>query len=412
MFSNSRTSIAGITLIAASLAAALSKWYVVWLAQKVGGPATVGVYGLLIAVATPSFVVAQLGLRNIALTMSSPPKWSVFVICRAAGLVIGCLSLLVLIWINPNISWSLGLAVLLMKVFDSIVDLDYAKIQIGGRINLMSFIALGGALLSIFGSTIFILANGTITSAVLGAAFGSAATALIARFFASKVTFEGVNLQSPYLRVARASLPLTAAQLLAATLISLPTIVLGFSSDLHVVGLFVAVSYLIIVADLVGSSIAKVAISPFRVAYSSGGIDALKTKSNKLALLVLLVGVPASLLVVFFGPWIFSFIYGPDFFVPRDFLAVLSIGGVAMVFSHIQTTFMYILNNYSLVTLTYLISTVVALSIGVILLDSEVPGLMIGAIIATSGSVTRSLILIGSIRHLQKVSSGSTGISN
>ncbi|MBE8146950.1 hypothetical protein IOD13_15030 [Brevibacterium casei] len=64
---------------------ATAQWYLIWLFARHAGPQAVGVYSSLVAFMTPLFVIAQLGLRNLYITLQTSVRWPVYLAVRTAG---------------------------------------------------------------------------------------------------------------------------------------------------------------------------------------------------------------------------------------------------------------------------------------------------------------------------------------
>lgn len=103
-------------LVLGGIASAFSRWYLVWLAQQLGGAEGLGAYGLLFAVATPLFVTAQLGLRTVFVSKGTAYPWRSYLILRMAGLAGGTIILALFVILSPAVSLALGIAVLCLKI--------------------------------------------------------------------------------------------------------------------------------------------------------------------------------------------------------------------------------------------------------------------------------------------------------
>lgn len=399
MLNRRSTAIASLLFFAGAIAGAFAKWYLVWLAQEIGGPEALGSYGLLFAVATPIFVAAQLGLRTIYLSQKCAWPWSTYVQFRLLGLALGTVALVVLIFVIPTLSVGLGITVLLMKIFDSILDLDLARIQYSGRILTVAVLSLIGAPLSLLFSTVGALATGNLSVAVLGAALSSLIVSMAARWQAARVVYIPDSENTGAREILQASVPVTSAQLLASLLLSLPSFFLASSADLVAVGIYAGISYILTVSDLLGSSISKVLITPLRNIVRDTGPNAAIRYICLTSARIAMIGLAGGAMFVLLGSKVFQFIYGPEFSLSYPVLSLLAAAAIFIVISHVQSVVLNVLNRYHKVAFSFFLACVVAACVGGLLEIVEVAPLTVATGMAAAGAATRAaMLLLGVIK--------------
>lgn len=381
-------------MVAGSVASAFSRWYLVWLAQELDGPEGLGVYGMLFAVATPLFVGAQLGLRTIFLSKQTAFPWRSYWILRIAGLVIGSVILIGFILFNPAVPIWLGIAVLFMKICDAVNDLNLARIQYTGRIVILGILSLCGAPLAILFATIGALSTEYLSVAVAGAAFSALLVALVSAKIARGLVYETDTAEPGTKSILRSSSSVTSAEILASLLLYLPVWFLSFSADLRAVGIFAGISYVLTAADLIGSSISALIITPLRNVHRRHGSSAVIRRANALTLQFLFISILGGVLLVAIGSPLFQWIYGPEFEVSLLVLGLFAAGCVFVVLSHIQSVCLNVLNSYLDVTTSFGFACAVSLITGVVLAFFGVDSLTIGSAMVACGSFGRTAAMV------------------
>ena len=381
---------AGILLLVGSVASALSRWYLVWLAQKLEGPEILGVYGMLFAIATPLFVAAQLGLRTVFLSKSTAYPWRSYILLRAIGLTGGSGLLILIIFLTPTIPFYLGLGVLAIKIFDGISDLYLAKIQYSNKLLKLGLISFVASLLAFLFSTLGALTTQSLTFAVGGAAIASLLSTLWAMSEAHRIPYHEETNESGTADIFRSSFSVTSADLLASLLLYLPVFYLSSTGDLRAVGIFVGVSYALTAADLVGSTVAKVLITPLRNTFKVAGPLAAIGRSNSISAKALAWNAPAAVVFILIGDVFFQWVYGPEFQLSPLVLGFFALAGVSIVVSHLQAVCLNVLNHYNRVAVSFGVACAVAALTGAVLLSLGFDALIAGSAMAAAGSVGRT----------------------
>lgn len=393
-------SLAGMLLVLGGIASAFSRWYLVWLAQQLGGAEGLGAYGLLFAVATPLFVTAQLGLRTVFVSKGTAYPWRSYLILRMAGLAGGTIILALFVILSPAVSLALGIAVLCLKIFDTIVDLYTARIQFAGRIHTMAFLWLFGAVLAIVLSTLGAFIFQSLPAAVGGAVLASFLMAVWTWRISLTAPYVPERSEPGYREILGSSFAVTLAEMLASVLLYLPVWLLGVTSELAVVGLFTGISYVLTAADIVGSGVAETLITPLRKVARRDGSRAVIKSVNQLTAVLAVVGVIGGVVFVLVGSPLFQWIYGPEFDLSPLVLALFAVGSVFVVLSHVHSVCLKVLNFYSRVATAFVVACVLALITGVILTMMGADGLVVGAAMVAVGSAGRTATMLLGVWHV------------
>lgn len=376
-------------LVVGSFAGAFSRWLIVWLAQELGGVSALGAYSAVLAFATPIFVVGQLGLRTIILTYREAYPWRTFQRIRFAGIVAACAVTLLFVLRVPQVDLAMGLAVLSFKVFDAAIDLEVARIQRAGKLLAVGYIGLATAGLSVLFSVAAAVMTKSIILTVLGTGLASAIAYLVCRSYARKIPYVATAESSGYRTILSASLPITGSQLVASLLLYVPVLWLTSTGDLAAVGIYTGVAYLLTAADLLGSSLAKVLISPFRGRLEAHGDNAVLGANVRLTLALIPLGIAAGAAVVVWGDPVLRFIYGPNFEVGRPTLALLAAASVFTVLSFVQSVTLEVFNRYYGVAAAFLLACLAALATGWLANGWASDPVMLGSAMSLVGAFVR-----------------------
>ncbi|WP_143008325.1 hypothetical protein [Tessaracoccus oleiagri] len=345
------------------------------------------------AVGTPLFVASQLGLRTILLTSQTAWPWRTYLTLRLFGTLAAVICLCLFVLVVPAIPLSLGLAVVALKLFDSIADLDFARLQYHNHLATLGILGVAGALVSIVGSISAAALFQSVLAAVVAAALASAAVAVVATARARHLPYSA-SAPGGYRAILGASIPVTSAQLLASLLTYLPVLFLSMWGDLATVGIYAGVAYVLTAADLMGSTLAKLMISPLMEVAKNCGRAAVASTSRRLTLRIMIVGLGICAALMQWGSGFFSWVYGPEFALPWYSLALFALAAIFIVMSYTLSVSLNVLNAYLSVTVSFAAACIVAVVVGSILHSFGVQGLIVGPMMAASGAATRALLML------------------
>lgn len=361
-----------VLVFAGTVMSAFAKWYLVWLfARLAGGADAVGEYSRILAFATPVFVLCQLGLRTIYVSSRTSYSWRAYRALRIIGIAAAVMVVLIYLWIDPQISLGLGLAILFLKVNDSLLDLYQGRVQHSGRMTLLGSTMLGNALLTILVSTLVVLATGRVEAGVVSAGLVSTAVAAWARYV-SKSTGEIQGIFA-YRELLKQSAPVTTSQFLASLLFQIPILLLGWYAEDAVVGVFAGAAYLLTVANLIGSTIQTVLITPLRARLQASGVRSLRAPVYGLLMRVGCFGAAGGTVVIFAGSNVLELVYGPGFGVGRWPLALISAAAVLTIMAYVLSVTLNVLNEYGTVTISMALSCVTSGTLGPVVITKMDP---------------------------------------
>lgn len=365
-----------------------------WLFARAGGGAqAVGTFSTVLAFATPLFVVCQLGLRTILVSESVRWPLRTYYRIRTIGNVAAAAIMMAFVLLHPAIPIALGLAITVMKLTDSVLDLELAVVQYHGRLRQLGLMMLVSALGGAIAASVVMALTESGVACVSAVALVSLFTSVWARFASRGRKYVPTGTHSGLLPILKASLAVTSSQLLSSVLMQLPILMLASSGNATTVGIYAAAAYLLTAAGLIGASMQTLLITPFRSLRQVKGDREVVARAFKATRTVLTVALVPAIAVIVWGSPILKLVYGRGFAV--DSLSLLLLAGAAIftLAAYVLSVALNVLNGYFKVTSSLAISVMIALAAGLILLQTPVPLLQTGMAISAIGAASRMFTL-------------------
>jgi O-antigen/teichoic acid export membrane protein len=392
---NTRRGYAQVSLVLVTLgnvAVAAAQWYLIWLFARESGPAAVGQYSSLIALTTPIFITAQLGLRNLYITLRRFVRWSIYLALRAAGILVATLLVLgVVLVVSERFSLSLALAILSIKIFDSGADLYFARLQREEKLLTYGAITLANAGGTVVVATALIMATGSIVAGVWGSAVVSAA-ALAAAVILAPPAAQSPSVDNPSreLRVVvAAGVPLALSHGIYSVLSYLPIAVVGWFGSTSDVGLYTSAAYLVVFANLVGASAQTVVLPSYRRLFDASGGSTLLRHASARSFITAASLSPLVLLAILVGPMLLVLVYGPEFVLSRTTVLLLALAAVIALPTYLMSAVLLVYNRYWVMTLVGAGSIVIVVLAGVLAGVGGLGAVESGSLAVLTGSVAR-----------------------
>lgn len=343
------TRIAPALFTAGSLSWALAQWLMLWvIANLAGGATAVGEYSMVLAFATPAFVVTQLGLRTVYVSLSVEYPWRAYVILRVVGLAAGVLLVLVYFAVAEIVSWDLVIAVVLLKIADGWFDLLQARLQRLGRLMPIGILTLGNSALTICAAITLLAITKSVPLAVIASAGASVLAALAARIVMRGDAGLRAHRDHAALRaILSAAIPTTLSEGLAAFGAYLPVLVISSTAERSQVGVFFAAGYVLTFANLSGAILKNVLVTPYRAQLDREGVGSLLRRARHDAVLTGGIGALVGVAIVLSGDHILRAVYGEEFGMSVFELALLAVAAVAIVPAHVYSTVLNVRHLFS-----------------------------------------------------------------
>ena len=363
-----------------SLSWAIAQWFLVWLFARVGdGAAAVGQYSLTLAIVTPVFIIGQLGLRTVYLSLQTSFTWKSYLILRLIGTGAAIVIIVAYYQIDPSANLPLLAAVVAVRCFDVYHDILYARFQRENRLLLIGMHSITNSVLTMIIAFVAIMLTHNIALTVLCVGIGSALVAASAQRYVLKVPRDPAAAPGGYRRILRAGVPTTISESLAALSLYLPILFLSVIADDATTGVFATAAYLLTAANLTGDTLKDIFITSFRWTFEDSGARKLLRRAHKVSGVLIILVVVAIPIIIFAGSPVLEFIYGDEFALTHLELAVLSAAMIPVASSYIYEATLNVLNAYAGQAWIWFMAC--SLGVGVGFLVINVPGIppMIGA---------------------------------
>lgn len=319
---------------------AICLWGMFSLLTRLGSQEIAGRFALGSAVATPLIVFSGLQFRVVMATDArNSYEFRDYLAIRLLLLPVALLAVLVVAVLGYNRDQAMVIGMFgLVRVVESIIDLNYGFAQKHERMDLIarSLWLRGVAAFLFFGGTFW--------------ATGDLALSLAANALAWILTFAFYDV--PHLKKLIAAsgeptwvprwskatfralvwltLPMGAVMLLITLRNTIPRTFLERALGEDVLGLFSAMSYLVIAGSTVIMALSQSAIARLSRYYSEGRRDAFRSTILKILGMGVLIGVVGVLGVVLLGPFILGMVYTKEYASHNDVFVVIMIGGALL----------------------------------------------------------------------------------
>jgi O-antigen/teichoic acid export membrane protein len=410
-----------IWTLAGNLVYSGCQWGMLVIIAKVGSAELVGQFALGLAITAPVLMFSNLQMRGVQAT-DAKREYS-FGDYLGLRLITTLLALLIIagIILVSGYGWETALVVLLVgvaKAFEAVSDIFYGLLQQYERMNriAISMVLRGFLALAVLGLIIFF--THSMVWGVLGMALSwglvlvfydlwAGNNVLASALKPGEKTGLGKNYIAPrwhwpnLLKLTWLALPLGLVMMFISLNTNLPRYFLEHYSGERELGIFAALSYLVIVGNTIVGALGQAASPRLSRHYAAGDKAAFRSLMVKLALLGGFIGLAGALVALVAGPLILTIFYRSEYAAYSDvFFWLMVVAGFGYVASFL---------GYGLTAARYFRSQLplFAASCGLTLLGCAwlVPGqLLLGATLALGISTVFQLlgsiaILMHALRH-------------
>ena len=387
-----------------NVSTAAAQWYLVWFLARQDGPHAVGQYSTLIAILAPVYILSQLGLRNLYLTLQRRIRWRVYLGVRLSTAVIAtAVGLMAIHVLNADVDWRMAFAVLVIKISDTIGDLFFARLQRAERLTAFGLILIFSALVSAGVVTVIMVSTGLVVAALWGVAGTAAAGAVVTAHLGIRASAPGPDsAQAPAPRpvhapqlapearaLLAAGLPLSLMQGIYSLMSYTPLGVVALFGSADEVGQYASAAYLVVFANLVGASLETVVLPDYRRHYDTAGPTSVLRAARVRGLIVMGLLTPMIILALFVGSPLLSAIYGDEFALSRPAIGMLSLAAVITVPTYLLSATLLVLNRYWATTWVGAFAVFVALGSGWVAGALGLPAVEAGCLALLCGSLGR-----------------------
>ncbi|MFQ6484512.1 lipopolysaccharide biosynthesis protein [Brachybacterium epidermidis] len=342
-------------ILAGTIARGFAHWYLVWIIAYAYDAASLGAYTVLLAGATPIYVVGSLALREVYVSLDRPPSWRKLLQLRSLGIVASSVALAAYaLPLSPG--WPMFIGMVGMKSADAVLDIISARVQAAEKFRLLGVLSLGNAVTSVALITILALFSAPVSWLLTGTALVSVAFWLPALKYSANYresTGQPVNVLA---FIFSAALPVTISLTGMSLIASVPVWYLESTATVKEVGIFSAAAYLIVAANMVGASLQTIMIPRIRRFQKDGGSKAVLNVLRKGSVKGVAVGAPLIVLIVLLGDPVLKRVYGPEFGATDLELLGFGIAALFCILGYLNSAAVLAVNRYRIQTYSSIVA--------------------------------------------------------
>ncbi|RKR76130.1 lipopolysaccharide biosynthesis protein [Frondihabitans australicus] len=355
-----------VFLMAASASRYAAQLGVLVIVVRVFGSGAAGEYALALAVTAPGFIVLDLGLRDVRLTLHRPIPASRYLALRAAasGTVL-LVTVVIAVAVAPATAGIVA-AVSLQKVVDAFTDLRSGFLQADRRAGLIPALTAGTAACQLAAVGVSTLVHATLVQTLLASATMSAVV-LVALGLVLRSPGTRDNARPASSRLAdwrtllRAGLPTGLASGLVTLLTAIPQYVLAAHAsptDLSVLSVHL---YLIVALQVVASALAQSWLPRARGLALEGRLTV--RDAAHAGLTWARITTPLALGAVVAGALLLPLVFTPDYALSLADAAAILLAAIALPLNLAGANALSSLNRYSSSLLVSALTTLAALAL-------------------------------------------------
>lgn len=328
--------------LAGTVVSASCSWGVLIVLAKLGQAEMLGQYALGLAIATPVILLANLSLRTVQATDAR--NQYVFGDYLALRLITVVIAMLVIVGITAlgPFDWTEGIVLLIVgagRALDAVADVFHGLFQRRERMVFIARSMMLNGTLSLVGCAAVLQITQSIILAVSMMTLASACVLVgytIPSGYRLGDNDHGTGKPSTVLRparsrstlsdLARITLPMGIAAMLASLYVSVPRYFLDYELGTYELGVFAAISNLTMVGTLVIGAIAQAALPRLSTYYEAGQRHLFLKLTCTLALLGLLVAMLGVAMAAAIGSDVLAIVYTDEYARYERVLVWLAVG--------------------------------------------------------------------------------------
>lgn len=410
-----RQALPAALMFVSNLVRAGAQWLLVWVYALLGGPEVVGQYSLALAIVSPVFILGEMSLRNVIVTLRREVAFLTFLMVRSASIAVALAILLLIAGLSGSL-FTVLVVLSLVRAADSVLDLSFGALQKRGEITRIALVSLlNSTVTACLGVLAFWLTE-SIALSLVGSLVGSVVTALLVVMpvlrSERRLTGTTVPRQHELGSIFKAGIPSGLAFASVSLLTYLPLYFLGGAGNLSDLGVFAALGYFVSFANLFYSSVQQSTLHTYVKTFAVGGRAHLFRYAWKNQMIPLAAcGLASGLLTMLLGNLFMVSVYGPEFALTGQELAPVAVSMALLPLIYVSGAILLTRNLYLAQFVIGLIALCAALSFGLTsnsMVSIEVAGmiLLVGtAARAILGVMTASIALVTNPQKSPKGSS-------
>lgn len=362
-----------VWLVAANVLRNLGLLAILVALAQLTDPTVVGRYALALALTSPIFVLAQLGLKGVYLTLRTHSRFSSFLLVQLGSVLAAFGVCIVLaLAVNRGLVSTVAL-VCFVKAVDCGFELGSGALQLYHRTPIVFWSYLAAAVLGVGAVVAILLATGDLDLALLGLGVVNAAVALTTALRRGWVLARSNEAQLPsssrrteLFRILAAGLPAGIGTAMLALVASMPQYFLAASWGESAVGYFAVLLYLVAIADIFGGTLTQTWIPSARARLAKGQQGFLLF-SLAVAARWTLAFIPLVAVGLWLGSIVLPLAMSPEYQIGWDLVLPLAAAMLLLPLLHFEGMAISVLNLY-IHTITVSVATAIVAVISCVVL--------------------------------------------
>lgn len=343
-------------LLGAQFLRNLGPLIVLFLLARLTTPDTVGTYSLALAIVTPFFVFAQLGMRTVTLTLRPEGLFRDYALVQTVGVMLALVAATVFGLVGAPALSVVVLLAGLTKIADAFSDFLSGPLQRHGRSLVVFAASLAAAVIVSAGTAIVLFVTRDLVPSLLALAVLSLASAYLFLFRpASRVSREAEatrahvpSTRARLRRIVLAGLPLGIGMSVMSLISTVPQYVVTASFGEAETARLAILLYVYALADIVTGVVSQAWIphAQAHVGRSTGRNPILRV-SVRGALVWTLVYVPVTVGGLFLSAWLIPIVFGSAYTLSLSEAIPLGLAVLLLPSAHFLATAVSIRNDYA-----------------------------------------------------------------
>ncbi|MBO3078327.1 oligosaccharide flippase family protein [Mammaliicoccus vitulinus] len=306
------------------------KFLILLLIVKLGTPSEVGIYNYALIISAPVFLFTSLKIRSIQVTNNNykfNEYYSLIIILNIIALLIIVIISLI---IERNIVAYSIIILSTIKVLDNLKEVIYGLYQKHENLKLVGISII---INNIFNLIIFSIVYYSTADLIMSLTMMFLISILVFLLYDLRVLKKNYNTKlefniykNDFFAILILAIPLSISSSLGALNTSIPRIILKNTNGEFYLGIFSAIAYILVLANLFANSISQVFLPRLSKYFHQNNVEEFNKLANKLLVIGFIIGILTFLITLFFGKLILNIGFGEIYSEYYLVLIILSIG--------------------------------------------------------------------------------------
>lgn len=349
-----------------NIIASACKFIILLLIVKLGNPSEVGIYNYALIISAPVFLFTSLKIRSIQVTNNNYKFNDYYTLIILLNLIVLGIVIITSLLIEKNITAYAIIILSTIKLLDNLREVIYGLYQ--KHENLKS-VGLSIIINNIFNLIVFTIVYYLSTNLIFSLVMMFITSIFIFLIYDLRILSKKYNTtlklivnRKKLIAILILAIPLSISSSLGALNTSIPRIILKNSYGEFYLGIFSAIAYILVLANLFANSISQVFLPRLSKYFHQKNVREFNNLANKLIGIGFIIGIFTFLIALIFGKLILKIGFGEVYSEYYLVLIILSIGLLFLLSGVFAGTIITSTGNYKVhykITTISLVCTVI-----------------------------------------------------